>query len=147
MIEVRPATRDDSPWMIHRLREYTEEIGDPYFAFAGIKYAMSFVGGLIDNHLVFVSEVDGVRTGFISGMTTPHPFNPATMVTTSLFWYVLPDRRGSKSAKFLLDSLSLTGSARKTHTIVGIREGANVGERSMARLGFKLHERVYRRKA
>ena len=147
LIEVRPATRDDLPWMIHRLREYTEEIGDPYFAFAGIEYAMSFVGGLIDNHLVFVSEENGKRTGFISGMTTPHPFNPANLVTASLFWYVLPARRGSRTGFDLLRELAMVGADRGGSTLVGIREGAGVRERSMARCGFKLHERVYRRPA
>ena len=147
MIEVRPATSSDLPWLLDRLRDLDRERDGFYFGFPDDAYAEAFVGNLIKDHLVFVSEDSGELTGFISGMIHPHPFNPATLVRTSMFWYVLPSRRGGRSALKLLESFSGVRESVGVPSVIGIREGANVSERSMKRLGFEVSEKIYRRRA
>jgi hypothetical protein len=147
LIAVRPATLADSEWLLENFRAFVLELADPYFSMPDEAYARSFITNAINGHLVLVSEEGGKRTGFISGITTPHPYNPAMMVTASMFWWVIPERRRTRSALRLLQSFGMTGDLRGRATLVGIREGANVSERSMSRVGFQLHERVYRRMA
>lgn len=57
---------------------------------------------LIKEHILLIAEEGTTRLGMISGLVTPHIYNPSCLVVQELFWWVLPEHRTTTAALKLL---------------------------------------------
>lgn len=72
-----------------------------------VSHLDSLVSLLIKDHIVLIAEDSGNRLGMISGIYTPHIYNPLYTVVQELFWWVLPEYRSTTAAFKLLKAFEI----------------------------------------
>lgn len=146
-IVIRRGQPSDVDWMVSQMAEFSkffnsrmQLFGDPGFIRAGLE-------GLIKNHIVFtaVGCHDGVieRMGFIIGLATPHPYNPAIRVLSEQFWWVEPKYRKSRAGLMLLNEFVAHGKAHSDWVLMALEKRSPVNEKTLVRRGFRHTETAY----
>lgn len=121
MYNVRLAEYKDIPVCVAMCHEFLEEA--EYLSFTGfdLKDATGLGVNLVngDNGLVLVLEKDDQLIGVIGGILAPCLWNTETVMCYELFWWVMPEHRGTKSSIQLLNKFETHAKNKgATHVIM-----------------------------
>lgn len=132
---IRPATVEDAHDLRRLLTDFTRLVLDED---VGAHEYEDVLLDLIENHVVLVSDTDGV-TGLILGQYIQHPFWKKTMLQ-EVAWYATDNTGGD-----LLRAFIKVGKEAKADAIyLTVLESAGTRvHAAMQRLGFELIERSY----
>lgn len=139
---VRDATPDDLEWLIGELRDFAVFMDTRYPLFDEA-YSRRTFPTLFADHVVLIAEREGERQGFVAGLLSPHPFNPALVILQELFWWVAAPHRHSRAGLLLLNALVEVGRAKAQWVLVSVEANSPVREATLLRRGFRLKERSY----
>jgi len=140
-MRVRRAFPGDADWIIPELVKFAR--------FADTKRSLipsdpsvrdSIVDALIRRHVFFVSEKDGVPTGFICGLVAPNVLNPEIAVCYETFWWVLEKWRGSRAGVVLLDAFTQWCRENVDWVWFSLQHNTPGGERALMRRGYAYQE-------
>jgi N-acetylglutamate synthase-like GNAT family acetyltransferase len=142
---IRSANLLDVPWLLEQLREFDRFFGAKKKLFPeDAAIAEKTLEGLITTQPFFIAADTNGRTGFISGAVTQHPYNPELLVLWEMFWWVVPEHRGSSAGARLLKHFIQYGIENEVDWIrMTLETGSPVNPASLERLGFKEFERGY----
>lgn len=147
MINVRPATLNDIPWMLGELVRFDEFFGASRSLFPDLDYAKFVLTTLIETQKVFVAvEEDGDEVqfqGFIAGVLAPHYFNPKIMVLTELLWWVPPELRGGRAGAALFSMFMEVGHREADWIVMTLEEKSPVRAESLVSRGFQPYEQNF----
>lgn len=140
---IRIATLDDLEWLLLKLQEFSAFYNTKIPLYASHLRALVGITDFIDNHLIYVAEVDGEQRGFICGYLRPNEINPKIRMLTEKFFWVEPEFRCSSIAHRLMKKFIEVGKEAANIIQFGMFVGANIKESSMEKLGFELKEKTY----
>ena len=142
-ISLREAVHSDIDWILTELKLFAEFYGSQHSLFSDDDgYNRSLIKQIIDGHYFVVSENDGVPSGFIAGMISPHLFNPKIKTFTELFWWVKSEFRGTKAGSMLLNEFIEFGKDYDW-TIMTLENDSPVSPESILKRGFKYKEQSF----
>lgn len=142
-IVLREANLSDIDWLLVELKHFAEFYASSHSLFSDDDgYNRNVLKQLIEDHYFMVSENDGVCSGFIAGMISRHLFNPKITTFTELFWWVLPDFRGTKSGGMLLDHFTEFGS-QFSWSIMTLEHNSPVQNESLLKRGYVFKEQSF----
>lgn len=142
-INVRRATEQDIPWILTELKKFSAFCATKIPLYPDDVYAGEAMRQHIVNHLVLVAEKSGELLGFVSGILTPHLFNPSINTLTETFWWVKEEHRGSRAGLMLLNEFVEFGKAHCNWILMALETVSPVNERVLTNRGFSLHEKQY----
>lgn len=142
-VTVRPAEGEDIPWLLDQLRAFDEFVQAGYNLFPDLETARAKVDELVSTQPFFVSESDGELTGFICGYINYHFLNPALLVLTELFWWVIPEHRGTRAGALLYDAFMDVGMKEAHWIIMTLESNSPVKAETLTRRGFRHQETSY----
>lgn len=144
-MQTRPANLDDLPWLLDQLWAFD--------VFCNTKHSLIpmqegsatlIVANLIETaYFQIVETTVGKSVGFICGVLTPHMLNPDIVVLTELFWWVMPEYRGSHAGSRLFIEFEQYGKKHADWVIMTLEENSPVRPESLEKRGFRLKERNY----
>lgn len=140
---VRRATQDDLDFIIGELKQFSKFFGTKRQLFGSEEYARNTFAQFINHHLVFVAENETGLLGFISGLISPHMFNPEIKTLVETFWWVKESARGSRAGLILLNEFCKWGEANVDWVMFALEHHSPVDESCLSRRGFKLQERNF----
>lgn len=137
---IRQATINDLAFIQGELVSFIAFYGSKMFDnCAHTEHATQRLTELINNHIFYVSELNGVPTGFICGLVTPHFFNPNKTVLTELFWWVKEEFRSGRSGHLLLKKFISYGK-NFDMCIMTIEDKSPIKPITLEKFGFRLKE-------
>lgn len=101
---IRRAESADVPWLLEQLRAFAQFYGPEHSLFPDDdEEARDVIAWVIRDHLVLIAQRDdngvpGYRLGLIGGLISAPFFNKALLTATEVWWWVMPEYRGSTSA-------------------------------------------------
>lgn len=144
-MQTRHATLNDLPFILEQLWAFND--------FCNTKHSLipieegkatEIVAGLIQNAYFIVIETYGGKTiGFICGVLHPHMLNPEIMVLTELFWWVMPEARGTMAGAQLFIEFEAYGRRHANWIIMTLEHNSPVNPESLEKRDFHLKERNY----
>ena len=146
------AEMTDIPWLLEQLRAFDRFFGGAYALFPkDVELARQLVSEWIRHQVFFVAWHAGPpssRIGFIGGPLGPHPYNPELVALTELFWWVVPQHRGTHVGARLLLEFEEHARANGAHLVVLSLEETTiergmVDPSSLTRRGYRPKERSY----
>jgi hypothetical protein len=143
IIEVRRATEHDIPWILSELKKFSAFCNTKIPLYPDDDYAGQAILIHINNHLCMVAERSGELLGFVSGIITPHLFNPSIKTLTETFWWVKEEFRGSRAGLMLLNAFVQFGKSNCNWVLMTLESVSPVNERVLTNRGFVLHEKQY----
>jgi hypothetical protein len=143
LISVRPATHADLPWLLDQLRQFDAFFGSARSLFPSVEQAEAIIGGLIDTQPILVADNDAGPVGFICGALHPHPYNPALIVLSEMFWWVAEEYRGSRAGLALLNEFIAIGERLAHWIIMTLETNSKLDPEHLFRRGFRLKELSY----
>lgn len=130
--------------MIGELEKFAEFFGTKRSLLGSADSAWSGLTALIQNHLFIIAERDGVGpVGFISGMLSPHIFNPEITVLAETFWWVAEEHRGSRAGFMLFQEFKKFGAENADWVLFTLEEKSPVSDEFLLKNGFRLQERSF----
>jgi len=144
-IQIRKGELEDIPWILEELKEFAIFYNTKKSLFPSEDLAAQKIGELIEGHVVYISEIDYMPSGFIIGLFTPHLFNPEINVLLELFWWVSEKYRGSKCGLLLLEEFIKFGEEHADWINFSLEEKSPVRDTVLLKRGFHLHEMNYMR--
>ena len=146
MVNVRNATHKNIDWIMTELKEFAKFFGSKHSLYGDEEYVRNGLEILIDDHILLIAEDDLGLTGFIAALVLPHIFNPNIKTVIEIFWWVPEEHRHTRSGFLLLKELIKASDELGASWItMGLQNGTDVKEESLAKLGFHLHERNFLR--
>jgi len=142
-IKVRHAQPGDIDWIVNELRDFSDFFGTEYNMFEDEAYAVEKMLWIIKDQIAFVAEKDEELLGFIAGLVTPHLFNPNIIWLTEMFWWVPEEHRHSRAGLLLLNEFVDWGKENANWITLGLENSSPIKTESLAKRGFKLHERAF----
>jgi hypothetical protein len=144
-ISVRRALPSDVDWLLGQLKAFSDSQASKHPLLGEDRdYSERFLTNLIEKHLVMVADKYGIGpVGFISGLVTPHIYNPKVMCLLENFWWVDPLHRGSRAGLRLLNEFTDWGKANVDRLNVSLQRDTAIDDRHLNRRGYALDERVY----
>lgn len=144
-MKIERATLADTPWLAGQMRAFSSALNTKHsYIFPTDEPLHQELQHMVESHVVLVAWQDSTPVGAIGGLAGPHPFNPEVSALVERFWWVIPDKRGSKAGYLLLRAFMKIGERYDT-TVVSLENDSNVSDRMMARFGLKQYERTYAR--
>lgn len=141
---IRKALATDIPWLVEQLKEFSKFFGGKFSLFPGEDEAAKILNMLIATQPFWVAQlVDETRVGFVAGVLHPHLLNPALIVLTELFWWVVPEHRGGRAGLQLLNELHHFGLQHADWIVFTLEAESPVNPQTLERRGFRLKERNY----
>lgn len=144
-MQTRLATLDDLPFILEQLWDFNE--------FCNTKHSLipleegkatEIVAHLIkETFFMMVETYTGKTVGFICGVLTPHLLNPELKVFTELFWWVMPEARGTHAGAHLFIEFEAYGRRHAQWIIMTLENNSPVHPESLEKRGFILKERNY----
>lgn len=142
-VKIRRATEEDIPWLINELRQFAQFFGTK-LSLLDEETAPLGLSRLILNHPFFVAEKESVGpVGFLSGLLSPHAFNPKITQLTEVFWWVSEEHRQSKAGLLLFQEYVAFGKANADWINCTLEVGSPVKDAFLERQGFRLQERSF----
>jgi hypothetical protein len=148
-ITIRPAVDSDIDWILEELKSFADFYGSKLSLFGDQLYSRQFIGSLIESHVCLVAERanegdgPGEALGFITGLVTPHTFNPNIFVLTEAFWWVKPEHRGSRAALMLLNAFTEWGKAHVDWIMFTLEDNSPVKDKTLLKRGYRFKEMNY----
>jgi len=138
---VRVAESQDIPWIAGELKTFSGEIKSPYPSTD--KEAHTFLQNMLDHHVIFVAEKNGVPAGVIGGLISPHLYNKDVHILSEIFWWVIPEHRKSRAGLLLLNAFTKFG--REVAQIVTISKTnlSPINDRVLNRRGYDFRESTF----
>lgn len=121
-IQIRQATAKDLPWIVQELQLFARQYDSKLNLFGNSDYVYQGLLETLQKHLLLVAERDEKLLGFISGIVTPHLYNPNIRWLAELFWWVAEDARGTAAASLLMDEFIAWGKSNVDMITFGITE-------------------------
>jgi len=143
MIRVREAYISDTGWLYNKCVDFAKFYETKMNLSANVEYAHKFLKDLIENHLVYIGEKDGMPAGFIAGFITPHHFNPDIRQLSEVLWWVEPEHRNSGVGAALLKEFVEYGTKNCDWIAFTMEEKTPMSDASLLKHGFKLTEKSY----
>lgn len=143
-IMVRAATPEDITWLLTQLKEFSAFYGTKKPLFGDEEYSRAKLLELIDQHL-FLVAIEDLRgpVGFICGLSTPHFMNPDIQLLAEMFWWVVPECRGSKAGALLLNKFIQWGKENADWITFTLEHHSPVRDHILLKRGFKYQERAF----
>lgn len=143
-IEIRRATTDDIPWLLGELRKFAEFFGTKLSLLGNEPMASEGLSIIIRDHYFAIAEHSTFGpVGFISGVLSPHMFNPDIIVLSETFWWVSENHRGTRAGFLLFKDFVKFGEENADWTTCNLESHSPVSDEFMIRNGFKLQERSF----
>lgn len=143
-VVVREAEYDDIDWIVSELRYFSDRVSDKHILFSDYFHVKDLVISMINEHIFFVSENDGVKSGFIAGFVIPHLFNPDIKTLVETFWWVSEPYRYSRAGLALFKEYVEWGKVNGINLItMSLESKTEVNEKTLVRHGFKLKDRNF----
>lgn len=143
MINVRPATPDDLPWLMDQLRQF-DAFAPGRSLFPDMAHAELRAQQMMAPPYVFLIAQDYRSLGFVAGVITPHFFTPEFTVLTELLWWVAPEHRMSRAGHVLLTAFKAYGVRQKVGRIqFSLLANSPVPPEALESRGFQLVESSY----
>lgn len=142
-IQVRTAGIHDIDFLVSEAREFSKFYGTKRELFPGEELARQGFANLIENHLFLISEVSGIRSGFIAGYYLKHPFNPNIVMLSENFWWVKEEYRNGKSGLCLLNEFTSFGKKHAQWITFSLERHSPVNESSLLKRGYRFQEKSY----
>lgn len=141
---IRKANNYDIDYLLTQLELFAKEV--PYkkdLFSSSVEWKMKSLICLMEKHLFLIAEKNGLKSGFIAGLVTPHFLNPNLISVTELFWWVNIEMRGSSVGARLLQSY--TEEAKKIGDWVSMhtQTSTKIKDSSLERLGYKFSEKSF----
>jgi len=143
MIKIRRASREDIPWILVQLVDFSKFFGTKKKLFGSANYCAEYVQNVVDTQFMLVSENKEERTGFIAGLILNHPFNPDIKVLQELWWWVPEVHRGGRSGLMLFKQFEEYGNRHCDWTLFTLEHESPVSDRVLIKNGFKQKEITY----
>ncbi len=141
---VRPGVPSDIPWLLTQLREFAAAYPAPLSLYGDDAYGASLVGTIIANQFLAVAEDEsGQSVGFIAGAYGTHPYNPSLNICSELWWWVVPEQRGSRAGVLLLRELEHWADTLDAPLCLTVETDSPVSDRFLAKHGFIPAERQF----
>ena len=145
-IIVRKATNSDSKWILGQLSVFSKFFESKYQLFSGEanETDLATLSFMINDHLFLVAErEDGVLLGLVSGLYSPHLFNPNIKVLTETFWWVDEQHRGTRAGYLLLKEFIRIGREDCQWILMTLEKKSPVHDEALIKLGFKEKEKIF----
>jgi N-acetylglutamate synthase-like GNAT family acetyltransferase len=145
-ISVRPATSTDIPWLLEQLEQFGKAKDSLCSLWPDPNHATSILETLIEKETVWIAEKQigallGQAVGFIAGLLSAHPYNPAVTVLSEMVWWVEPRERMNGVGQALLDAFTEHGRKHANRITVSIVLGfTEIDHTPLLNRGFKPHE-------
>lgn len=146
VITTRRAQLSDIDWILAQLKTFANFYGSQISLYSkDIDWSKGQLKHFIENHYFLIAEAaeHETRIGFISGVLTPHIFNPSLTVLSETFWWVDEQYRGTRAGLMLLNEFTEWGKVNANWVTFAIEEHSPVDERCLTKRGFKLKEKNY----
>lgn len=141
---VRPATQDDLSWTISQLKTFAHQVSKKHLLFPKDEnYVAHYISQIIAEQVLIIAELNGEPVGLIGGFYGPHFFNPDLNILTELFWWVMPEHRGTPAAQLLLESFVEKGRATADQVVFALGTATPVKGDKITALGFEPVEQMY----
>ena len=140
---IRNATMNDVPWIVEQAKIFDEYYNGvvPFFSET---YARENAVALINGRgIVLISEQNGHRTGFISGIISPHIYNPTIRVLVEMLWWVIPMYRKTRAGAKLLRAFTAWGKDNADMLTISIPTKTYIREESMKKNGWGMVEKTF----
>ena len=146
-MRVRRATSDDVPWLCDALRAFAANYPAPVPLYADDAHVAALVGVLVRDQFVAIAETaDHARVGLMAGLCQPHPFNPGLLVASELWWWVVPEARGTTAGGRLFRAFEQWAAAQGAGAIAMTLETTSpLADDALARRGYIPCERQFLR--
>lgn len=144
-MRVRKAVEGDKPWLLTELKKFADFVETKHSLWPeDPKTQDEVLTSLISQHLFFIALRDsGERVGFAAGLVTCHWFNPDVQVFSELFWWVIPERRGSSAGLILLDAVIDFCKEHVDMVFWSLSHKTEVSDRALLKRGFREQERRF----
>jgi hypothetical protein len=148
-MRVRRAIAADAPWLLDQLLAFDQFFGSTRSLFPSEEHAESMLLGLINDQPFVIAEKDEPYyeaprpVGFICGAIMPHPYNPALIVLSEMFWWVAEEYRGSRAGLLLLNEFVAIGKRSAHWVIMTLEQESTIDPDHLYRRGFRLKELSY----
>lgn len=142
MYTVRKAALSDINYILSQLKDFSEIFGSKYSLYDE-ESAPSILELMIKEHVFFVVERVGQVIGFMSGILTPHIYNPKiTVVYTSFFW-VEEAYRKSRAAYMLISEYVKYSKQICKWIFFSIETKTIIKDSSLKKFGFSVTGKNY----
>lgn len=143
-ISIKRATVDDIPWLLGELRKFAEFFGTKLSLLGNEAMAIQGLEIIIRDHFFAIAHHDTHGpVGFISGVLSPHMFNPDITVLSETFWWVSENHRGTRAGFMLFQEFKKFGAENADWITCNLESHSPVSDEFMVRNGFRLQERSF----
>ena len=142
-VEVRKATSEDIDWLIMQLRAFETFAGYRRSLLEDENEARVKLAEYIAHHVVLIAHDGSDRFGFIAGVIAPHPFNSRLRVLAEIFWWVMPEHRGTRAGAMLLREFEHLGRQIADWVLFSLEHNSPVREKHLTERGFRQVERAF----
>lgn len=142
-VSIRKADRGDLGWLLGECTKFDAFFGARFTLVPDAEEANAFLTNIIDNHLFFVSEVDGKMSGFICGIVTPSIFKKDVTMLTEMMWWVNEDYRRGRSGLALFNEFVSWGKDNVDMINFALEHNSPIKDGTLTKRGFKLKERAF----
>jgi len=143
-ISIKRATVDDIPWLLSELRKFAEFFGTKLSLLGNEAMATHGLEIIIRDHFFAIAHHDTHGpVGFISGVLSPHMFNPDITVLSETFWWVSENHRGTRAGFMLFQEFKKFGAENADWITCNLESHSPVSDEFMVRNGFRLQERSF----
>lgn len=145
-MRVRAGTLADVPWLCEQLRAFASCYPVRLPIYGEDAYVESLVGTLIREQYLSVAEDEsGNAVGLIAGLYQSHPFNPDLKLVSELWWWVVPEARGSRAGSLLLRDLERWADEMNAPLALTLEANTALSDDTLARRGYVPVERQFLR--
>lgn len=144
-MKVRLALEEDLDWLINiaAIRMLSEEVGRPeYIDIDRINFLLE---EMIRQGTLYVTEEKDKLTGVIGGLFIPNFFNEKIKVLAEVFWYVVPEFRGSRAGALLLNIFTKKGELEADEICFSLLTKSMINPKTLTKRGYAMVEHAFRK--
>lgn len=155
MIYTRDAIPDDVPWVVDQLKAFDRFSGTKRPLFPGEpQAAVQAIGWIADDACQFrlacrsTPALEGVaeeRLGFLVAALMPHPHNRQWLALVEMFWWVIPEERGSRAGALLYADFERKAIAEAQFAVMTLEHRSPVHPESLTKRGYHAQETTFLR--
>lgn len=146
---IRKADEKDIEIILQELKSFSDAYGTKMPMFRDYETSKAIVKTYLKDHVFFVAikrdlaDLSEKVVGFITGLLSPHIYNPSIKVMTEAFWWMNPEHRRSGAGLMLLDKYIEWGQKNVDWIIMAIEDDTPIDEKIFLDRGFRLKEKSY----
>lgn len=145
MIRVKELDYEHSQWFVETaaVNMLVYEVRRPELVNIKNLYNLALQG--IKDRTAWVAFKEDIPVGALGSLLLPNVFNPELASLAEVFWYVLPEYRRGRAGLLLLDVFDECGKQRAYDSTLSLLDSSEVNDKTLARRGFYLAEKGYRK--